>query len=145
MISRSKFWNHRSPRFWWGFWVLIFLFACWVWSCYFRFEIARQSAKGPRLELVISRGCLIVGSWNQAGIPGITPGWDFNSGKLIAFSGTPRFSRVDTPIGLFQQLRLPLWIPLPGWLILWPLWLRRARKKAGAILEEPHPAEIENS
>ena len=137
MNSRPKFWNNRSPRFWWGFWILIFLFVCWAWSCYFRVEVTHTSASGRQMEITVTKGRLSLNSWQWAGTPTLLPRWEFRSSKLIGFEGMPRFSRTDTPMGVYHRLFIPLWIPLAAWLILWRLWLRHAHKKAGANLFAP--------
>jgi hypothetical protein len=143
MSVRPKFWSNRSPRFWWGFWIFMFLFACWAWTCYFRLGIAHQSATGRSLEFTTARGCLILSSWRQESpAPGLIPNWEFQSSPLVAFDGAPRVSRIDTSMGVYHQLFIPLWIPCLAWLVLWPLWLRRAHKKAGANFSAP--AEMEN-
>ena len=36
-------------------------------------------------------------------------------------------------------LFVPLWIPLLGWVFLWPLWMHRADKKEAAIFGDGAP------
>jgi len=155
MNVRPKFWIHRSGRFWWGLLILVTILAGWFLTVFSESEILREvsapSGGFSESRFSINNGGIGV-SWNDGSLVGgttsrsparwkvsfhesrrglkLAPEWDWSDTTYPAAKGSGR------PSSRFRQLTVffPLWIPLLGWVILWPLRMHRADKAEDARL-----------
>ncbi|WP_193213538.1 hypothetical protein [Luteolibacter marinus] len=146
MDRRPKLWMHRTFRFWWGFGLLLLVFAAWLGSMSFSISIGCNHYSATSIT------CYWVGL-DSGGARGLIERWDWNTppprwgdrweirrdrrpGVILR----PRLSRskINGPPQTveFDTAFLPLWVPLLAWAVCWPLWMHRADKKEARHFRE---------
>ena len=135
---------HRTFRFWCGFFVLLFLLGAWIGTTFagFRLEYWDTSPKG-RTEAFFGVGSGgIQGNWDHwltrsMKYSSSASGWRIQeNGRGGAKLGTElNWTDVKEANFLHQQFNafLPFWIPLLGWIVLWPLWMHRGDQRQARL------------
>lgn len=155
---RPRVWIHRSPRFWWGLGILVFLLAVWITSAALFLRATHAHVTPPRqwreASFWLGNGGIGV-EWNV---------WKIESGSFASISEWSTYSGRARDIGIAPSLVwkeqggtrdfgiaavkssifLPLWLPVLAWLGIWLLWMHRSDKKEEAFYETttaPPPRE----
>lgn len=147
MSRRPKFWLHRSSRFWWGLLLLLILLAAWLLTMAkggrFLYNYDGTNSE-HRCRIALRSGGLDLDfdHWTLAkgtGTPSPRSEWRFDSASSIGATLSAEFEWRNEHDYRSLHLFVPLWIPLLGWVFLWPLWMHRADKKEAAIFGDGAP------
>ena len=160
MNRRPKFWLHRSRSFWRGFAFLLFLLGTWLAAMFTDARVAwtsSNSRSSRAIRVDIGWGG-IGGSWTESrytarymtsrfGATPPTSRWESSITKGKGARLAPEF-RTTRLVNKFQTedarfFFLPLWIPLPAWLLLWPWQMYRRDKKEDSLYGGSAPLPLE--